>query len=351
MRRSRCGPLLPHPLRLTHALLVFTYPSRSLQVPSPPTPPSPLLPPTPPPHPTPTPTHPPPGLHGGGWAAGIAARRDAAPARTWFAKRSPARFQLRCGPCHCRARAVRCHLPRISPCISLHLHLPCISHACPSALQLPCISLCICPCIYPCIYSASPMHLPCVSPCICRLASALHLPCISLYIAHAPVRHLVSAAPHTHASSTKTRSYFGCTRLIMGIRTLRYDDLIDAGGLPLSEWVKVAQADACPLSSLRLPTHVPSRTSPTPAQPTHPLPRTCPASISQPHPAHPPHTSAVIQVRPAPPQPPAPADFARQLCSGTELELRFSSVLEAPVLVVPQRYPGLLSLATHGPSP
>ena len=137
----------------------------------------------------------------------------------------------------------------------------------------------------------------------------------------------------------------------MGIRTLRYDDLIDAGGLPLSEWVKVAQADAYPLSSLRLPAHVPSRTFPTPPHPpTYPhLPRI--HIPTPPHPAHPPHTSAVIQLRPAPPQPPAPADFARQLCSGTELELRFSSVLEAPVLVVPQRYPGLLSLATHGPSP
>ena len=73
----------------------------------------------------------------------------------------------------------------------------------------------------------------------------------------------------------------------MGIRTLRYDDLIDAGGLPLSEWVKVAQADAYPLSSLRLPAHVPSRTFPTPPHPIHPLTRTCPASIS-PHPHTPP---------------------------------------------------------------
>ena len=104
-----------------------------------------------------------------------------------------------------------------------------------------------------------------------------------------------------------------------------------------------------PSASLLTFPHVPSPPHPTPS--TH-LPAPAPHPYrTPPHPAHPPHTSAVIQLRPAPPQPPAPADFAQQLCSGTELELRFSSVLEAPVLVVPQRYPGLLCLATHGPSP
>ena len=77
--------------------------------------PPPLTPPSP--TPTPTATHPPPGLHGGGWAAGIAARRNAAPARAWLTERSPAGCQVlpSCGPRHRRARAVRRHLLRISP--------------------------------------------------------------------------------------------------------------------------------------------------------------------------------------------------------------------------------------------
>ena len=256
------------------------------------------------------------------------------------------------------AALVRCAVispasPLASPCISIypaspmHVHLPCNSHASPFVSALASTL-------------ASTLHLPCTSHASPRASAGSHLPCIcpvspSTLLMHpsdtsSPLRR---TPMHQVRRPGLTLGVLGLLvgLLPMGIRTLRYDDLIDAGGLPLSEWVKVAQADACPLSSLRLPTHVPSRTSPTPAQPTHPLPRTCPASISQPHPAHPPHTSAVIQVRPAPPQPPAPADFARQLCSGTELELRFSSVLEAPVLVVPQRYPGLLGLATHDPSP
>ena len=182
MRRSRCGPLLPYPLRLTHALLVFTYPSRALQVPPPP-PPPPLSPPPPPP---PPPIHPQvcmeeAGLRGSLHAATLLQLARGSPSAPQIDSNSAV------GPA--TAALVRCAV--ISPASPLA--------ASPSALQLPCISFCICPCICPriCprICPASPMHLPCVAPCICP-ASPRHLR-HSLCIAHAPVRHLVFAAPHT----------------------------------------------------------------------------------------------------------------------------------------------------------